>query len=120
MFMSLRSFKGSVLLVILTVLLSGSGKISESEENMTVVGISDVTTNGGSTDQQWIGNRCIDAITVKIGNQKNVRIVERKYLSKVMEELKLQVSGLVDENTAVEIGNLVAVKYFIFGSAAVA
>jgi TolB-like protein len=111
--------RNKLIIVCAASLFLAGSKPPEEEDNSTVVGISDFTTEGAPADKQWIGNSCIDAISVQLSSRKNVKVVERKYLSKVIEEIKLQASGLVDENTAVELGNLVAVKYFIFGSAAV-
>ncbi|WP_317899322.1 FlgO family outer membrane protein [Aurantibacillus circumpalustris] len=105
-------------ITVISFLLSSSNPPEEDDFSYTI-GISDFLTQGADANQQWIGNSCIDAITVRLSGQKNIKIVERKYLSKIIEEIKLQASGLVDENTAVELGNLVAVKYFIFGSASV-
>lgn len=95
-----------------------SASADNTEQPLTIA-VSNFVTKGGTTDQQWIGNSCIEAITSKLTGQKNVKVVERQYLSKIVDEMKLQASGLVDENTAVEIGNLVAVKYFVFGSATI-
>jgi len=43
-------------------------------------------------------------------------IYSREDLDKVIKEQKFQQSGLVDENTAVEVGKLAGVKYIITGS----
>lgn len=91
---------------------------ADTESPLTIA-VSDFATKGGAADQQWIGNSCIEAIVSKLSGQKNIKVVERMYLSKIIEEIKLQASGLVDENTAVEAGNLVAVKYFVIGSATI-
>ena len=45
-----------------------------------------------------------------------VKPVERKELEKVMEELKLSMSGLTDEDYALQAGKLLGAKYLLFGS----
>lgn len=116
--MILNSKRPFFILIVLILCNYGIVFSGNAEPPLTVA-VSSFSTNGGSSDQQWIGNSCIEAITAKLSGQKNVKIVERQYLSKIIDEIKLQASGLVDENTAVEAGNLVAVKYFIFGSATI-
>jgi tetratricopeptide (TPR) repeat protein len=93
---------------------------ASTEDDALTVAISEFTMQGGTADQSWIATSSAEALTNKIAGQKSIRIVERQYLSKIIDELKLQASGLVDENTAVEVGNLVGVKYFIYGSVSIA
>jgi TolB-like protein len=93
--------------------------LADNTESPLTIAISDFATKGGNADQQWVGNSCIEAIVSKLSGQKNIKVVERQYLNKIIDEIKLQASGLVDENTAVEAGNLVAVKYFVIGSATI-
>ena len=45
-----------------------------------------------------------------------VKVYTRRELAKTFDELKLQQSGMVDENTAVKIGKLVGVRYIVTGS----
>jgi tetratricopeptide (TPR) repeat protein len=80
------------------------------------VAASEFTTRGGDASMRWVGESCADAIINRISTDKKVRIVERKYIKKIIEELKLQMTGLVNEETALEIGNIIGANYFIFGS----
>lgn len=47
---------------------------------------------------------------------KGIMLVEREKLDDVMKELKLGMSGLVDEDTAAEIGRLAGCDYMLMGS----
>ena len=47
---------------------------------------------------------------------KGIMLVERERLDDVMKELKLGMSGLVDEETAAEIGRLAGCDYMLMGS----
>ena len=47
---------------------------------------------------------------------KGIMLVERERLDDVMKELKLGMSGLVDEDTAAEIGRLAGCDYMLMGS----
>ncbi len=116
----MKTFRNKKILFLLGfIFLQFQFGFATADEQPVTVAVSEFSTKGGLPDQQWIGNSCIEAITSRLAGQKNVKIVERQYLGKIIEEMKLQASGLVDENTVVELGNLVAVKYFIFGSATI-
>jgi len=62
----------------------------------------------------------ISGITGNIINElqktKSVRIIERQRLTTILDELKLNVSDLVDSNKAKEAGKLLGVDAFLFGN----
>ena len=93
-----------------------TGQKINAEDKIFSVAASEFATRGGSADMKWIGESCADAIINRISTDKKVRIVERKYINKIIEELKLQMTGLVNEETALEVGNIIGANYFIFGS----
>lgn len=105
----------TVLLVLFFIYLSNNLKAND----FFTIAVSEFKTQGAGTDMNWIGETCADAIVETLSKSKNVRIIERQYLSQIIEEIKLQMSGIVDDNTAVEVGNLIGANYFIFGSASV-
>jgi curli biogenesis system outer membrane secretion channel CsgG len=43
-------------------------------------------------------------------------VVEREYIMKIIEEQKLQMSGLIDVTTAVQLGRLIGAKTVVVGS----
>lgn len=55
----------------------------------------------------------VESIIMEMGGAK---IYERELLDKILEEQKLQESGLIDEETAVNIGKLVGVNYIVTGT----
>ena len=52
----------------------------------------------------------------KLVDQNRFRIIEREKLDRVMQELKLSNTDLVDKGTALKLGRLVAAQSTIFGS----
>ena len=56
------------------------------------------------------------ALEGKLAEMGGADIYSREDLNKVMAEQKLQQSGLMDENTLVNVGKLAGVKYIITGS----
>jgi TolB-like protein len=80
------------------------------------VAVTGFTANGFSDTQSWIGESCADVIIDRISTDRSVRIVERVQLNKILEELRLQMGGLVNSDAVVETGNLLGVTYFITGN----
>ena len=67
-----------------------------------------------------VPDRMAAAITDIFGRvlfkSKGIMLVEREKLDEVMKELRLGMSGLVDEDTAAEIGKLAGCDYMLMGS----
>ena len=52
----------------------------------------------------------------ELGQNDAIRIVERRELNRILDELSLNESGAVDPSTAAEAGKLVGARYMVFGS----
>ncbi len=67
-----------------------------------------------------VPDRMASAITDIFGRvlfkSRGIMLVERERLDEVMKELKLGMSGLIDEETAAEIGRLAGCEYMLMGS----
>ena len=67
-----------------------------------------------------VPDRMAAAITDIFGRvlfkSKGIMLVEREKLDEVMKELRLGMSGLVDEDTAAEVGKLAGCDYMLMGS----
>ncbi|MCD6296211.1 MAG: hypothetical protein J7M30_03550 [Deltaproteobacteria bacterium] len=57
-----------------------------------------------------------DMFIAELSKNKLFRIVERQRIKEVIEEMKLSMTGLLDPETAIEVGKLVGARYFIFGT----
>jgi curli biogenesis system outer membrane secretion channel CsgG/TolA-binding protein len=57
-----------------------------------------------------------DIFTRQLASSKTIAVYEREQLAKVGAEIKLSMSGLVDMNTAIEVGKIAGVKYILLGS----
>lgn len=104
-----------VVIIILIGLRSILFNIVKASEPITVA-IANFKTLGGSNETAFLGSSCTESIFEILTNDRVVRVVEREYLNKIIEEVKLQNSGMVDEKTAIETGRLLGVQYFVFGS----
>ncbi len=72
--------------------------------------------NNGQSDYSYLSDGIADMLTTTLANSNEVRLVERGQLSRVTDELKLGLSGLVDEKTAAEVGKLTGATYMVLGS----
>ncbi len=63
-----------------------------------------------------LGESVAEAVVSEIANIGGMKIYTRRDLQKVLEEQKFQMSGLVDPNTAVQIGQLAGVRYIVTGA----
>lgn len=57
-----------------------------------------------------------DLFTTELAQSKRVQVFERLQLEAIGSEVKLGMSGLVDMNTAVEVGKLAGLQYMLMGS----
>jgi|WetSurMetagenome_2_1015567.scaffolds.fasta_scaffold00024_30 TolB-like protein len=87
-----------------------------SSPKIKSVAITDFVSNGFNENQSWVGGSCADVIIDQISSDRSIRIVERAQLNRIIEELKLQMGGLVNTDAVVETGNLLGVTFFITGS----
>ncbi|GHS95069.1 hypothetical protein AGMMS50276_09380 [Synergistales bacterium] len=58
----------------------------------------------------------MDVFTLTLTNSKSIAVVERARLDLIAREQKLAMSGLVDVNTAAEIGRIAGVQYMLLGA----
>lgn len=63
-----------------------------------------------------LGESVAETLMAEISNIGHLKIYTRRDLQKVLQEHKLQMSGLIDPSTAVQIGKLSGVRYIITGS----
>jgi len=63
-----------------------------------------------------VGQGASDMLITALVKTKKYRVYERERLKSIMKEQKLQMSGAVDQSTAIQIGKLVGAKYIITGA----
>ncbi len=63
-----------------------------------------------------LGKSVAEAVVSELANIGGMTIYTRRDLEKILQEQKLQMSGLVDPNTAVQVGRLAGVRYIVTGA----
>jgi curli biogenesis system outer membrane secretion channel CsgG len=66
--------------------------------------------------QAYPGTTVSDRLVAKLVNNQYYTVVERKELSKVLEEQALSLSGVIDANQAAEVGRLLGAEGLVMGS----
>jgi len=66
--------------------------------------------------QRRLGTAASDVLMTELGKSGKFILVERTKLDKIMEEQKLQTTGLVDANTASKIGRILGLDAIVIGS----
>ena len=74
------------------------------------------TYSGTGEKDDGGGNVVSDRLTTKIVKLKKFQVIDRQSLQKILEEQKLQTSGVVDPETAKKIGKVLGVEAIITGS----
>lgn len=78
--------------------------------SMTLIPFEDKGLTSGLSD------RYDNLLLTELVNQERFRLIEREKLDRIIEELKLSPTQLVDQNTALKVGRLVAAQTTLVGS----
>src|SRR3989339_2215664 len=65
---------------------------------------------------QWLSKGIMDMLITDLSKCDSFRIIERERMQRIIKELKLGLTGLVDEATAKKIGEIGSAKYVLYGS----
>ena len=57
-----------------------------------------------------------DMLTTSIVKSSRYEVLERNKIDKVFQEQNFGMSGMVDQNTAAEVGKILGAEYIVFGS----
>ncbi|MFC1595512.1 CsgG/HfaB family protein [Gemmatimonadota bacterium] len=86
------------------------------QTRIDTVAVMPFTNATNETDLDWLCMGIPETITGDLLTLDDFVVVERLQLWKVMEELALQLTGAVDDETVVEIGKLLGADYLIVGA----
>lgn len=84
----------------------------EGIKKMAIIPFSYADNNSSTKDGSVIAER----LTMKLINLQKFEIIERSVLNKVLDELKLQNSGVIDAGSAKELGKVLGVDALITGT----
>jgi len=103
-----------LILIILVSLLSPG--LASAEFSKTKIAVLDFQLQGEEFDNKDMGTIVAEWFTTAMVREGRFDVVERRLLEKILGEQKLALSGVVDADSATQIGKLLGVKVIISGS----
>ena len=88
----------------------------ESESYKGTIAVLNFKNNTPYEDWDYMESGIADILSANLANQPGIEIVERENLKKVIDELKLSLTGLITETTAAKIGKLAGAHVIVMGS----
>ena len=73
-------------------------------------------SSGNSSDNNYIGKALTEFSYAEISRIKGITLIERNSLEKLLSEIELSISGVMDETTAPKIGKMLGAKNIIDGT----
>jgi len=105
-----------LVLALLTNLLNPSTLFAQRRAKQLTIAVVDFTNTNQDAELEFLVKGIPESVITYLAKRGKVRIVERARLNAALEELKLGISGIVDEQTAVEVGKAVGATAIIVGS----
>jgi len=97
----------------ISIVARGSILIGTSAPSIVVLPFNN---NSKADKLNYLQSALSDMLTVELVNHKIFKLVEREQIDKIFKELALQRTGIIDETTAIQIGELLGAKYILLGS----
>jgi len=104
--------KGALLLSILFT-LTVSTAAQNSDATLAVSPFNNIT---GEEELDYVAFQISEYLTTAYNSFPDITLVERSNLVDIIKEQKLQLSGVTDSGTAVELGELLNAQYMVLGS----
>ncbi|MCB4792660.1 MAG: tetratricopeptide repeat protein [Elusimicrobia bacterium] len=82
-------------------------------KNIAVMPFNNITKD---KETSWVGAGFSETLAAKLNKVKEINLLERKQLSKILDEITYQLSGVVDEKTAVKAGKNYGIDVIVLGS----
>lgn len=89
---------------------------AKAEFQKTKVAVLDFQLQGAGYETSDMGKIVAEWLITALVREGRFEVVERRLLQKILEEQKLVMTGVVDENSATQLGKLLGVKVIISGS----
>jgi TolB-like protein len=104
----------AALLVVHNVPVVAAGAATEGEK--LAIAVVDFTNTSGDESFDYLSKTIPENLITALAEGGELKIVERERLEAALKEMKLQVSDIMDEATAIELGKAVGAGAIIVGS----
>ena len=107
--------------VLLTLLMAFQGVFldlaqAQAEAEKEIIAVVDFKNVSGTKELDYLTKAIPESIITYLGKSGQIEIVERSRMQAALEEMKLGMTGIVDEQTAVEVGKAVGANAIMVGS----
>lgn len=102
--------------LILTLLFYGTVFPFSPLDDKIVIAVVDFRNTGNNESYNYLENTIPEAIITRLAKGGNFEIVERSRLTEALKEMELGMTGIIDEQTAIEIGRAVGANAILLGS----
>jgi len=92
----------------------GPGPATQPAQGVTVAVLDYEASAPGNKD---MGTQMADVLTARLSVEDSFQLVERSGMAKILEEQKLKLVGLVDQDQAATVGRLFGAKLMVMGKA---
>ncbi len=92
----------------------GPDPATQPVQGVTVAVLDYEASAPGNTD---MGTQMADVLTARLSVEDSFQLVERSGISKILQEQKLKLVGLVDQGQAAKVGKLLGAKLMVMGKA---
>lgn len=100
---------------IISIILFYCGAISASAAPRTVA-VMDFSNNTGGKGLQYMSKSLPESISATLSQSKDVRVVEREHLGKLLDEIALGQTGVLDDSQVSRAGKMAKADVLIIGS----
>ncbi len=100
------------LLLLLVITLSVTGQEAQPEKRLALIGFDNMDEND---EHDYLTALITAVIREDISGTEGIILLERSLMNKVLDEQKMQISGLFDDQNAVEAGKLLGSDYLAGG-----
>jgi len=90
--------------------------VVETPESTSSVAILDFENNSPNINWDYMKKAIPDILSAKLAANQNIKVVEREKLQKIIDELKLSMTGVISNETAQKVGKIIGVDILVFGS----
>ncbi len=79
------------------------------------IALSDFAVHSKNPNYEFMGKGISEMIAVELAKATGVNLIERERRAEVLEEIEFALSDLADATRQVEVGEMLAAKYLVFG-----
>jgi len=88
----------------------------ETKDSKIVIAVVDFRNTGGSEELNYLEKTIPENIITRMAKSGRTEIVERARLQDALKEMELGLAGIIDEQSAVELGRAVGANAILLGS----